>query len=286
MKELHTIEGVRSWLRPLRQAGRRIGFVPTMGALHEGHLSLIRAARAETQVVVVSIFVNPTQFGPHEDLDRYPRTLQADLEACRREGVDGVFVPSTAEMYRPDASTEVTETRLAAGLCGVHRPGHFKGVTTVVAKLFNIVQPDVACFGQKDAQQAAVIRRMVRDLDFPVEVLVCPTVREPDGLAMSSRNRLLSAEDRRRAVCLPQALRWAVGQVERGERRVESLVAGARERIAAAGPCEIDYVEIVDAEDLRPVATVSGRCLLAAAVRIGGVRLIDNMPLDAVCRPQ
>ncbi len=282
MNELHTIASVRTWLDPLRRAGRRIGFVPTMGALHEGHLSLIRTARSGTQVVVVSIFVNPTQFGPNEDLDRYPRTLEADLEACRREGVDGVFVPSTAEMYAPDASTDVTENRLSKGLCGTHRPGHFRGVTTVVAKLFNIVQPDVAYFGQKDAQQAAVIRRMVRDLDFPVEVMVCPTVREPDGLAMSSRNRLLSAEDRRRAVCLPDALRWAVRQVEGGERRVEVLVAGVRERIAAGGPCAIDYVEIVGAEDLQPVATVSGKCLLAAAVRIGGVRLIDNMPLDAV----
>lgn len=262
-------------------AGRRIGFVPTMGALHEGHRSLIRAARAACQDVIVSIFVNPTQFGPGEDFDRYPRPLEADLAACCAEGVDAAFCPSVQEMYSQDAATKVTVSRLAEGLCGAHRPGHFDGVTTVVAKLFNIVQADVAFFGQKDAQQAAVIRRMVRDLCIPIEIVVCPTVREPDGLAMSSRNVYLSPAERTQALSLSAALRWAQERVATGERKTLELVRGMRRQIEAAGPCAIDYIEIVDAEELTPKAVVEGRCLVALAVRIGKTRLIDNVVVEA-----
>lgn len=280
MNKLETIEQVRKYVGEARKAGRRIGFVPTMGALHEGHRSLMRAARAACDEVIVSIFVNPTQFGPGEDFERYPRPLEADLAACREEGVGAAFCPSVAEMYPPDSVTTVTVSRLTEGLCGAHRPGHFNGVTTVVTKLFNIVQPDVAFFGQKDAQQAAVIRRMVRDLCMPVEIVVCPTVREPDGLAISSRNSYLSAGERAQALSLSAALRWAEAQVRAGQRDVESLVREMRRQIDAAGPCGIDYVEIVDADDLRPKAVVEGRCLIALAVRIGNTRLIDNMVVE------
>ncbi|HOB75950.1 MAG TPA: pantoate--beta-alanine ligase [Phycisphaerae bacterium] len=280
MNKLETIEQVRKYVGEARKAGRRIGFVPTMGALHEGHRSLMRAARAACDEVIVSIFVNPTQFGPGEDFERYPRPLEADLAACREEGVGAAFCPSVAEMYPPDSVTTVTVSRLTEGLCGAHRPGHFNGVTTVVTKLFNIVQPDVAFFGQKDAQQAAVIRRMVRDLCMPVEIVVCPTVREPDGLAISSRNSYLSAGERAQALSLSAALRWAEAQVRAGQRDVESLVREMRRQIDAAGPCGIDYIEIVDADDLRPKAVVEGRCLIALAVRIGNTRLIDNMVVE------
>lgn len=280
MEDLRTIQEVRDHIRHARQAGRRIGFVPTMGALHEGHRSLIRAARAACDEVIVSIFVNPTQFGPGEDFERYPRNLEADLAACREEGVSAVFCPSVGEMYPADSVTKVTVSRLVEGLCGAHRPGHFDGVTTIVAKLFNIVQPDVAFFGQKDAQQAAVIRRMVRDLNFPIEIVVCPTVREADGLALSSRNVYLSPEERVQARSLSTALYWAGEQVEAGRRDAVGLVRGMRERIEAAGPCSIDYIEIVDAESLIPVPTIKGRCLIAVAAWIGRTRLIDNVVVD------
>jgi pantoate--beta-alanine ligase len=277
MNKLDTIQAIREHVRAARQAGHRVGFVPTMGALHEGHRSLIRAARAICQDVVVSVFVNPTQFGPGEDFDRYPRPLEADLAACREEGVDAVFCPSVEEMYPRGSTTTVTVCRLTEGLCGAHRSGHFDGVSTVVAKLFNIIQANVAFFGQKDAQQAAVIRRMVRDLCFPIEIVVCPTVREPDGLAMSSRNVYLSPAERVQARSLSAALRWAQERVAAGERNAMELVRGMRRQIEGAGPCSIDYIEIVDAEDLTPRAVVEGRCLAALAVRIGKTRLLDNM---------
>lgn len=280
MQNLHTIEQVREFIGHARRAGLRVGFVPSMGAIHEGHRSLFRAARANSDVVIVSIFVNPTQFGPGEDFDRYPRPVEADLAACREEGVDAVFCPSVEEMYPPASATSVTVSRLTEGLCGAHRPGHFAGVTTVVAKLFNIVQPDTAYFGQKDAQQAAVIRRMVRDLFFPVEIVVCPTVREPDGLAMSSRNAYLSPQERVQARSLSAALRWAQEQVRAGRRDGPELIREMRRRIEAAGPCFIDYIEIVDPEDLRPKAVVEGPCLIALAVRIGNTRLIDNVMVE------
>ncbi len=281
MKELETVSQVREYLAPHRKAGRRIGFVPTMGALHEGHLSLVRAARNDCDLVIVSIFVNPTQFGPGEDFDKYPRMLDADLVACRAAGVDAVFCPQVSEIYPAGSATMVTVKRLTEGLCGAYRPGHFDGVTTVVAKLFNIVQPDVAYFGQKDAQQAIVLRRMVKDLLWPIEMVVCPTVREPDGLAMSSRNAYLSPAERRQALSLSAALFRARQEILAGQKDVAALVAGMRQYIESAGPCSIDYIEIVDAEDLTPLTAARGRCLVALAVRIGGTRLIDNVVVDA-----
>ncbi len=281
MRKLETVAALRTHLQPLSRAGKRIGFVPTMGALHEGHRSLMRAARKECEIVVASIFVNPTQFGPGEDFEKYPRPLEKDLAACREEGVDVVFVPEVGEIYPPGAVTRVSVARLTEGLCGRHRPGHFDGVTTVVAKLFNIVQPDKAYFGQKDAQQAAVIRQMVRDLIWPIQIVVCPTVREGDGLAMSSRNAYLSPEQRRQALCLSKALHWAQGQIETGRGDVQKITAAMREQIEAAGPCEIDYIEVVDAETLEPKTSAVGRCLVALAVRIGPARLIDNVLVDA-----
>lgn len=281
MLKLDSIAELREYLRPHRRKCAVIGFVPTMGALHEGHRSLMRAARGDCGVVVVSIFVNPTQFGRGEDYNRYPRPIEADLAACHAEGVDAVFCPTVQEMYPEGSVTAVTVARLTEGLCGAHRPGHFDGVTTVVAKLFNIVQPDRAYFGQKDAQQAVVIRRMVRDLCWPIEIIVCPTIREPDGLAMSSRNAYLSPAERIQARCLSAALGWARDQIAAGRRDVAELVSQIRQRIASAGPCSIDYIEIVDAEELTPKERVEGRCLIALAVRIGSARLIDNVVVDA-----
>ena len=281
MKKLGKVCEVREYLSPHRQAGRRIGFVPTMGALHEGHRSLMRAARKGCEQVIVSIFVNPTQFGPGEDFQKYPRMLDADLAACQAEGVDAVFCPPVSEVYPAGSATIVTVKRLTEGLCGAHRPGHFDGVTTVVTKLFNIVQPDAAYFGQKDAQQATVLRRMVTDLLWPIEIVVCPTVREPDGLALSSRNAYLSPAERRQALSLSAALFRARDEILAGQKDVAALVAAMRERIESAGPCGIDYVEIVDADELTPLATARGRCLVALAVRIGGTRLIDNVVVDA-----
>jgi pantoate--beta-alanine ligase len=281
MKKLEFINQVRDFLLPLRRAGKRIGLVPTMGALHDGHRSLIRRARAECDAVVVSIFVNPTQFGPSEDFSAYPRPLEADLAACQAEGADAAFCPPVGEIYDPTAATTVSVARLTEGLCGAHRPGHFSGVTTVVAKLFNIVQPDAAYFGQKDAQQVVVIRKMVRDLLWPTDIVVCPIIREADGLALSSRNAYLSPAERRQALCLSGALTWAREQIEAGERRVAVLVEGMKTRILAAGPASIDYVEFVDADELTPMARVEGRCLVALAVRIGRTRLIDNIVVQA-----
>ncbi len=281
MKELQTISSVRDHLGPLRRAGKRIGLVPTMGAIHEGHRSLMRVARRDCQEVVVSIFVNPTQFAPGEDYEEYPRPIEGDLAACRAEGVDVVLCPPVAEMYPERSATTVSVARLTDGLCGPHRPGHFDGVTTAVAKLFNIVQPDAAYFGQKDAQQAVVIRRMVTDLLWPIEIVVCPTVREPDGLALSSRNAYLSPQARTQARSLFATLDWARGQIESGRRDVAPLLREMRERIEAAGRCSIDYLELVDADELTPKQVARGRCLIALAVRIGPARLIDNVVVDA-----
>jgi pantoate--beta-alanine ligase len=270
---------LRSALEGPRREGRSIGLVPTMGFLHEGHLSLLRAARAECDLVVMSLFVNPTQFGPGEDLDRYPRDEQRDLRLAGEEGVDIVYAPPVAEIYPEGFSTRVeVEGQLTEVLDGDptrRGPGHFSGVTTVVAKLFNLVGPDVAYFGQKDAQQAAVIRRMARDLDFPLRIEVLPTVREADGLAMSSRNAYLGAEDRERALALSRALRVAEERA-----RGESLAAGlaaARSELRGAG-VEPEYLEARDAEGLEPVGELNGRpVLVAVAARVGGARLIDNV---------
>lgn len=280
MMKLETISELCSHLLTIRKKGQRIGFVPTMGALHEGHFSLIRAARADCPEVVVSIFVNPTQFAPGEDFQRYPRPLEADLAGCERCGVQTVFCPRAEEIYPSGCSSQVRVLGLTEGLCGAHRPGHFDGVTTVVAALFNIVQPDAAYFGQKDAQQCAVIRRMVRDLHWPIDVIICPTVREPDGLAMSSRNAYLSPEERRQALCLYRALSWASDAVRQGARDCASIIQEMNRQIESAGPCRVDYIEIVDADDLTPRRQIAGRCLIALAVHIGNARLIDNMLIE------
>jgi pantoate--beta-alanine ligase len=269
---------LRASLAEARAEGRSIGFVPTMGYLHEGHVSLLRAARAECDVVVMSVFVNPAQFGPGEDLDRYPRDEERDMALAAEAGVDFVYAPPVEDVYPQGFSTHVEVEGLTEVLCGDptrRGPEHFRGVTTVVAKLFNIVGPDVAYFGQKDAQQAAVIRRMVRDLDFPLRVETLPTVREEDGLAMSSRNAYLAPEDRARAVALSRAL----GAAERlaGEESLEAGLEAARRELAAAG-IEPEYLEARDAEELQPVAELNGRAVLVAiAAQVGGARLIDNV---------
>ncbi len=265
-----------------RAAGERIAFVPTMGCLHEGHLSLMRWARRHADRLVVSIFVNPTQFGPKEDYRRYPRPFREDRRLCQGAGVDVLFHPSVRAMYRADHSVWVVEEALSQGLCGAHRPGHFRGVTTVVTKLLHAVQPDLAVFGQKDAQQAAIMRRMVLDLNMPVRIVVRPIVREPDGLAMSSRNRYLAPEERVQAVCLRRALETAERMVKgQGIRQTRRLRAAMRRVISRYPLARLEYIELVDAESLKPVKTVKSPVLAALAVRIGATRLIDNTVLKS-----
>jgi pantoate--beta-alanine ligase len=251
-----------------------------MGALHAGHASLIQAARAETDFVVVSIFVNPTQFGPQEDFSCYPRSLQTDLEVCSREGTDLVFHPEVETLYPAGFCTVVEVRGLQDGLCGASRPGHFSGVATVVLKLFNIVQPDRAYFGQKDAQQVRIIQQLTRDLDLTVEIRVCPIVREPDGLALSSRNRYLNPVERRHATVLYRALREAHDSVEAGERSGPAVRRRIEERVATTPGAVLDYAAVVDAESLRPLKRLEGRILIAVAVKFGSTRLIDNMIVD------
>ena len=276
MRVVHTIAEARAVRRALPGTW---GFVPTMGYLHEGHLSLVRRARAENDRVAVSIFVNPTQFGPHEDYARYPRDLERDLRLLEPLGVDLVFVPSVEEMYPPGFQTWVIVEEVSRPLEGASRPGHFRGVTTVVAKLFNILQPDRAYFGQKDAQQTVVIRRMVQDLNIPVEIVICPTVREPDGLAMSSRNTYLNPEERRAATVLFRALQAAKARYEAGERDAEGLREAMRGVIRAEPLARIDYVSVADPETLQELERVEGPALLSLAVYIGTTRLIDNIML-------
>jgi pantoate--beta-alanine ligase len=253
-----------------------------MGYLHEGHLSLFRAAREAADALVVSIFVNPTQFGPGEDYERYPVDAPRDERLCRQEGVEILFRPPVSEMYATDRSVYVEDSDLAGGLCGARRPGHFRGVLTVVAKLFNMVQPDVAVFGRKDAQQARLVQQMVRDLDFPVSLVISPTVREADGLAMSSRNAYLSPDERRRAVCLSEGLELARRLCAGGLTDTARLVRRVREHVLAGSPpVEIEYVEAVDWTTLKPVDRVGTDTLVALAVRIGRTRLIDNVTLSA-----
>lgn len=280
MDTAHTIADVRRTVAAARAQGKSIHFVPTMGALHEGHCSLMRAARGPNHFVVVSVFVNPTQFGPNEDFSKYPRPVEKDLAACCDEGVDLVFMPTAEEMYPAGATTTVHVAGVTETLCGPHRPGHFDGVATVVTKLFNIVQPDAAYFGQKDAQQAVVIRRMVADLNLPIEIVVCPIVREPDGVAMSSRNAYLSPEHRKQARCLVESLRLAERMVRDGERRTAVIIGAMRKHIDAAGPCAIDYVSAVDPHTLHSLEAIERRCLFALAVRIGSTRLIDNLVVE------
>jgi pantoate--beta-alanine ligase len=272
---------MRAQTRAWHAQGLRVGFAPTMGALHEGHVSLMHLAARHADRVVVSIFVNPTQFGPNEDFARYPRDEEGDLAKCRGAGVHAVFLPSVPEMYPPDATVHIDESTLSLGLCGASRPGHFRGVLTVVAKLLNIVEPDVAVFGRKDAQQLALIERMVRDLDMSVRILPAPILREPDGLAMSSRNRYLSPQERLNALCLRRALDHAEAAFRAGAVDAAALALELRARIEAVPGTRIDYVEIVDASSLAPVATLHPNTLVALAVRVGATRLIDNTVLGA-----
>lgn len=280
MEVVRTAAWMREAAAGLRGEGRRIGLVPTMGALHSGHMSLVEAARAQSDVVVVSIFVNPMQFSPSEDFERYPRNFVRDCELLENAGVDFVFAPTPQEMYPDGFSTYVSVERLGEKLCGRSRPGHFRGVTTVVMKLFELIQPHTAFFGRKDAQQSVVIRRMVRDLNLPVEIVVCPIVREPDGLAMSSRNAYLSPEERRAAVVLSQSLERARALIERGERRADTILTEMAFTIAREPRARVDYIEAVDVETLEPKGSMAGQTLLALAVWIGSTRLIDNLLIE------
>lgn len=282
MKVARTVEEIRSAVAQARSgSARRVGLVPTMGALHGGHYSLIDAARRECDFVVVSIFVNPAQFGPDEDLRRYPRTLEADLAGCEARGVGAVFTPAPESMYPEPFSTTVHVAALTEGLCGRGRPGHFDGVATVVTKLFNIVLPDVAYFGAKDYQQAVVVRRMAADLNMPLRVEVCPTLRESDGVAMSTRNAYLSDEQRRQAPALVESLRLARRLVGRGRRDAGEVIEQMRRNIARMAPlAEIDYVRIVDPDSLADVQTIGGPVVAALAVTFPSARLIDNMRID------
>ena len=279
MRSIATAAEITAISKEARRAGQRVGLVPTMGALHEGHLSLVRAARAQSDLVVVSIFVNPTQFGPKEDFSKYPRTLEKDLALLEAEKVDFIFSPSVQEMYPPGSSTWVTVEGLSEKLDGRSRPGHFRGVTTVVSKLFNIVQPDLAVFGQKDAAQAAIIRSMVDDLHFDVRILVCPIVREKDGLAMSSRNVYLNPEQRKQAIVLYRALTRVQTLADQGERNASTLISAGKQVVAEEPQVRLDYFEIVNWETLDPVPDISKGALVAVAAYVGGTRLIDNVML-------
>lgn len=280
MQVCRTIAETRTAVAAARSQGQRIGFVPTMGALHAAHASLMDAARDDGMHVVVSIFVNPTQFAPNEDFDRYPRDEAGDLALCERAGVDTVFAPSVEEMYPQPGAATIHVEGLTETLCGPFRPGHFDAVATVVAKLLNIAQPDRAYFGEKDYQQLAVVRRMVSDLNLPVEIVGCPTLREPDGLAMSSRNRYLTPEQREQAASLSRGLNRGAGAIRAGERDARRVVAEVRAEIEQAGPAEIQYISLVDPGTLAPVATIDRAVVLALAVYIGRTRLIDNVRVD------
>lgn len=276
MKIITSITDMQQTALALKREGKRISFVPTMGFLHEGHASLLREGRTRGDVLVLSIFVNPIQFGPNEDLDRYPRNLEGDCAIARASGVDIVFTPTAAEMYQPGFQTSIRVRELALPLCGASRPGHFDGVATVVAKLFNIVQPDVALFGTKDFQQLAIIRRMTTDLSQPVEIVGMPIVREADGLAMSSRNAYLSPAERQSALCLSRAIKLVRESHVAGEHDAGRLLAAARELILAEPAAVIDYLELRDSATLATVQIVSDSTLLGLAVKIGTTRLIDN----------
>lgn len=280
MRLIKSLDKISLELRKYK--GKKIGFVPTMGALHEGHLSLIRQARKDNRVVVVSIFVNPKQFGPDEDLKKYPRPLERDLSLCRKEEVDIVFYPALKDIYPPGYATYINVEGLSVALCGKSRPGHFKGVTTIVTKLINIIRPDVLYLGQKDAQQAVIIKRMVDDLNIPVTVKVMPTVRNKDGLAISSRNIYLSSSERKDAVILSQSLKLAGLLIANGARDAKRIISRIRQVIQRKKSARIDYIEIVDMEDLMPVKRVRGGSLIALAAYIGKTRLIDNLIIRGI----
>jgi pantoate--beta-alanine ligase len=279
MDELTSIGALRAWVRAQRAAGRRIGFVPTMGFLHEGHLSLVDAARREADVVLLSIFVNPLQFAPTEDLGRYPRDLPRDRALAEGRGVDALFLPSTADMYPPGSEMRVVPGATAARWEGEVRPGHFTGVLTVVAKLFHLVEPHVACFGQKDIQQATLVRQMVRDLDWPIDLRVCRTTRDADALALSSRNSYLSADERAQGLGLSRALRLGCERFAAGERRTAVLEAAMREVLALHPGLAVEYIAVVSSENLAPVAEADAASVVVVAARAGRTRLIDNVIL-------
>src|ERR1700679_3882399 len=276
MQVLSTVHEMRAACRAVRKSGQSLGLVPTMGALHAGHIALVRAARKECDVVATSIFVNPTQFGPNEDFSKYPRTFEKDCALLEAEGVALLFAPQSEEMYPKGASTFVEVEGVGDRLDGRSRPGHFRGVATVVAKLFHIVRPHKAFFGQKDAAQVAVLRSMVRDLNFPLDLVVCPTVREPDGLALSSRNRYLSAEERRRALVLSRALNVIAATYGAGQKDVTRLLEAGRNVLATEPDVRIDYLEIVNADTLLPLTEAVPGALVAVAAYLGATRLIDN----------
>jgi pantoate--beta-alanine ligase len=280
MKICGTITEARAACRDARAGRERLGLVPTMGALHEGHLSLVRAAKAQCDAVAVSIFVNPTQFGPTEDLSKYPRQFDRDRQLLEKEGIEILFAPSVDEIYPVGAVTWVVVEGLSEKLDGRSRPGHFRGVATIVAKLFNIIEPETAFFGQKDAGQLAVIRRMVRDLNFPVETVACPIVRESDGLAMSSRNAYLNRDERGRALVLRRSLEQVQQEFQAGERTAAKLISAAKEVFAREPHVVLDYFEIVDPDTLDPVERISQRTLAAVAAYVGSTRLIDNIVLN------
>jgi pantoate--beta-alanine ligase len=279
MQLVHSIAETRAALRKLRAQNRTVGLVPTMGALHVGHISLVRAARAQTDVVVATIFVNPTQFAPNEDFSKYPRTFEEDCRLLEQEGVDLLFAPAAEEMYPPGASTFVEVGGISDRLDGVSRPGHFRGVATIVAKLFHIVSPDRAFFGQKDAAQVAVLRSMVRDLNFPLEIVACPTVREPEGLALSSRNRYLSPAERQMALTLRRTLTEIEMRATQGEERSSGLIETGLEVLSRAPEVRLDYLKIVDPDTLEDVDEIRNGALVAIAAWVGATRLIDNIVL-------
>jgi pantoate--beta-alanine ligase len=280
MKKCRTIAEIRDFSRINRKQGRTIGFVPTMGYLHDGHLSLVDVAKNKSDIVIVSIFVNPTQFAPNEDLETYPRNMERDMKLCKEHGVDALFFPSAEEYYQPDASTWVIEQDLGKDLCGTSRPGHFKGVTTVVAKLFNSVLPDIAVFGEKDFQQAAIIKRMVRDLNFPVEIITVKIVREKDGLAMSSRNKYLSVQERQNALSISRSLFKVKDDAESG--LIENSVNAVnyiKHKIEESDG-KIDYIKVVNPDTLTEKKDFSGGALIAVAAYFGKTRLIDNQMIN------
>lgn len=280
MEVFSKIDDLRRKLKEEKRNGKSIGFVPTMGYLHEGHLSLVRQSIKENDLTVVSIFVNPIQFGPGEDFNRYPRDIERDKRLLEKEGVHYLFSPDEDEMYPAGFKTFVEVAEIGKKLCGKSRPGHFKGVSTIVLKLFNIVQPNRAYFGQKDAQQAIIIKKMVKDLNLDVDIVVMPIVREEDGLAMSSRNVYLNEEERKNAIVLYKSLREAEKMIRMGEKNAEKVVNRIKEVIMSYPEALIDYIEIVDTEELNPVNPIKGKVLIALAVYIGKARLIDNMILE------
>ncbi len=281
MEVAKTIELIRSLVKAARNGGKKIGLVPTMGALHIGHISLIEAAVKECDFVVVSIFVNPTQFVPGEDFEKYPRPLATDLEICRKADVDVVFAPTPEQIYPTENLTWVNVEKLTESLCGQFRPGHFRGVTTVCTKLFNIVAPDIAYFGQKDAQQAFVIKRMVADLNMPLEIVICPTVREPNGLAVSSRNKYLTEQQKKDAANIYKSLQKCRKMINAGVKETTEIITEMRKILQQVPSIEIEYISIVDAETLRNIDRIASKVLAAVTVKIGPARLIDNILVDA-----